>query len=976
MCAVAFRSAQCAVCLLFADRASCVCCVVVPALAIGLLRARLRREALADRCSAGDEYGSDQRSRGRVGNDAGDAMGRARTSCDSLLPPSGWSLDRPIMSTAAGNKLKPAATAGAPTQASKPLLARQATPFQTRSQQSAGSKRKKSDVIAEAESEHEDEDGADRQMDSGSDAESEGASPPGSLAAQFDAAGDDSDSGSDDSGDDEHESAEELDADADTSLPLKKKQRGESGAAAAATPKAPKLLQIRVSNDSELQFHLKQLHRLMKKLRAFATKKCVRKIKESKSLGAPESVLAQLDSDLALTKHFNLDHMALYAWRIYNQNSTGKKLQWDAESALAQPITIEKANATAEAHTAAAADAPVDPASAASAATAAAASPSPRLRELLSQVLYSPACKKSCLEYIASAMKRSRKSGQREKKIEQMAETAAKRKEKEKKLREKAEAKAKKDAAKAEKKKGETNNAEKDAADAASSASDADDAATAAAAAAPAKSKKSAASTPAASSSSSSDSESESDSDARASKREEKLKRREKVKQKSAATSESNGAAAAASSSPPAVDRRVNQGPDSSSGDSDSSSSDDSDASIGAPKKKKPTLASRKPSRVFSGLCVGKLVSGVVSGVEKFGLFIEFWYKKKERKGLCHISMVSDAYIADLASEFARGDTVHAIVTKLDEKTGRISLGLKASLFPEGKKPKPALHTSKTAVAPVEKSSGGEGKDGKLESMFMDTLHAPKKDAAEVAKLDNIKKFLTQVSSTGAARTVTSGANKNRLGQRERRKLITAVLGDEANTKSDAGHAGGKHVQAWKRKQLEREAEKKGSIVPTFAKHDESSPASKPDLSGIPTTPGASAAGENRRAKRLKMHADAIAAGKTVNPLAAAAVAAAAAGIVRGPKPPKPASAAAASSHAPSVAKAASFARPASSSATPRDPRPASAADPRAAAAPAPRSAAAAPLLSTEEMHPSWQAKQMQAAKAAAAPQGKKIRFD
>jgi predicted RNA-binding protein with RPS1 domain len=611
--------------------------------------------------------------------------------------------------------------------------------------------------------------------------------------------------------------------------------------------------------------------------------------------------------------------MALYAWRIYNQRMRGKKLAWDADGL---PLTREAVNAEA---------------SAASAATPAVAT-SERVRSLLSAILYSPACKKAMEDYINAHLKKQRKQSSRSRKLDKIADAAQKRKEKEQKAREKADAKAK-TAKKPESEKQDEPTAKRAKTDAPpnGSAAPASDSATAAASASV-------------------------DETSRDAKRAEKaLARKEKQAAKKAAPSSVDAATTAA--------KQVDS-------DASASSSDDSGDETGAPKSS--STARPKPSRIFGGLTPGKIIDGIITGVESFGLFVEFFYKGKERKGMIHVSMLSDSYV-NIQKTYGRGDRIQAIVTKLDEKTGRISLGAKASLFPADKPPRPLQKLSQTAVDPSTTSHKDESKETtKMESMFMDSLHAPKAstDSAE-PKLSNIKKFLSQVAaSSGAQKQTTGVGGKNRLGQRERRKLIASVLGDEAEKKPE-GKDGHGHEQLWKKRQREHQALARGESSAASSSSDPPTTAS----SLLKSAPAA----ENRRTKRLKMHADALAQGKEINPLAAELVKKVAAGeLPRGPKPPKtssgtdrPATAAAVQPARPNAANARPASAAGSSSARDRAPhaRPSSSAAPK----PAPARAAAAPAAAAtpaEELHPSWHAKQLQAAKAAAAPQGKKITFD
>lgn len=105
---------------------------------------------------------------------------------------------------------------------------------------------------------------------------------------------------------------------------------------------------------------------------------------------------------------------------------------------------------------------------------------------------------------------------------------------------------------------------------------------------------------------------------------------------------------------------------------------------------------------------------------------------------------------------YEKGDKVRAIVTKLDKETQKISLGMKASLFPEGEKPS-VEKLSKLAKENAKDDEKGAGS----ESVFMDSLSEQSKPKTDSA-YKNIKKLME----------VNKGAKKgqNRMGQRERKK--------------------------------------------------------------------------------------------------------------------------------------------------------------------------------------------------------------
>lgn len=72
-------------------------------------------------------------------------------------------------------------------------------------------------------------------------------------------------------------------------------------------------------------------------------------------------------------------------------------------------------------------------------------------------------------------------------------------------------------------------------------------------------------------------------------------------------------------------------------------------------------------------LDVGAIVEGKVTGITKFGAFVEI---EKGVNGLVHISEISDSYVTDVANFLEKGDEVKAKVLAADN--GKISLSLKA----------------------------------------------------------------------------------------------------------------------------------------------------------------------------------------------------------------------------------------------------------------------------------------------------------
>ncbi|MDD2496839.1 MAG: S1 RNA-binding domain-containing protein [Desulfitobacteriaceae bacterium] len=79
-------------------------------------------------------------------------------------------------------------------------------------------------------------------------------------------------------------------------------------------------------------------------------------------------------------------------------------------------------------------------------------------------------------------------------------------------------------------------------------------------------------------------------------------------------------------------------------------------------------------------LAVGSIVEGVVTGITKFGAFVEL---PGGVTGLVHISEVADAYVKDVKDYLKESDRIKVKVVNIDEK-GKIGLSIKQA------QPKPA----------------------------------------------------------------------------------------------------------------------------------------------------------------------------------------------------------------------------------------------------------------------------------------------
>ena len=89
------------------------------------------------------------------------------------------------------------------------------------------------------------------------------------------------------------------------------------------------------------------------------------------------------------------------------------------------------------------------------------------------------------------------------------------------------------------------------------------------------------------------------------------------------------------------------------------------------------------PPLTFDNVKVGQIVTGKVRKVEDFGVFIVI-DKSANVSGLCHQSEMAEKRVKNVKEVYDEGDSVKAIVLKIDPEKKRISFGLKASYFENG----------------------------------------------------------------------------------------------------------------------------------------------------------------------------------------------------------------------------------------------------------------------------------------------------
>ncbi|KRK63510.1 General stress protein 13 [Companilactobacillus tucceti DSM 20183] len=72
---------------------------------------------------------------------------------------------------------------------------------------------------------------------------------------------------------------------------------------------------------------------------------------------------------------------------------------------------------------------------------------------------------------------------------------------------------------------------------------------------------------------------------------------------------------------------------------------------------------------------IGDRLSGQVSGVQKYGIFVKL---ENGKQGLIHISELRHGYVPNVENMYRIGDQVEVIVMDIDEYNQKISLSMRA----------------------------------------------------------------------------------------------------------------------------------------------------------------------------------------------------------------------------------------------------------------------------------------------------------
>lgn len=100
----------------------------------------------------------------------------------------------------------------------------------------------------------------------------------------------------------------------------------------------------------------------------------------------------------------------------------------------------------------------------------------------------------------------------------------------------------------------------------------------------------------------------------------------------------------------------------------------------------------------------GKIVTGRVTGIEKYGVFVsldEFY------SGLIHISEISDGFVKDIHDFVSVGETIKARIVDKDDETYHIKLSIKNINYRIENKKEQKLKEVASGFKPLEEKLDG-----------------------------------------------------------------------------------------------------------------------------------------------------------------------------------------------------------------------------------------------------------------------------
>ena len=137
---------------------------------------------------------------------------------------------------------------------------------------------------------------------------------------------------------------------------------------------------------------------------------------------------------------------------------------------------------------------------------------------------------------------------------------------------------------------------------------------------------------------------------------------------------------------------------------------------------------------------VGAILDGKVTGITKFGAFVQL---PGGASGLVHISEIANAYVSDVHDYITDGQTVKVKVIGINE-AGKINLSIKQALPTEERSPRAPRTTSPRVQNPAPRPAAPAPRTPKYDIATGGELHGPSDDASFE---DKLKHFMQESDS-------------------------------------------------------------------------------------------------------------------------------------------------------------------------------------------------------------------------------------
>ena len=138
-------------------------------------------------------------------------------------------------------------------------------------------------------------------------------------------------------------------------------------------------------------------------------------------------------------------------------------------------------------------------------------------------------------------------------------------------------------------------------------------------------------------------------------------------------------------------------------------------------------------------LDVGKIYDGKVTGITKFGAFVEL---EPGTTGMVHISEVANTFVSEIKDHIAEGQAVKVKVLAVGED-GKISLSIKKAMAPPPPSPRKEFNNKRTFNnnSGNNINSNGNGGGGNYKRFDGNRSQPDKSAAPETAFEDMLNKF-------------------------------------------------------------------------------------------------------------------------------------------------------------------------------------------------------------------------------------------